>query len=72
MNALTTTDVARREDAGCLQCGARLELDQRLLVGEVVQCERCEAQLEVADVDPVRLAPLARIEEEAEDFESWG
>ena len=71
MNA-STKNVTRRDPARCVECDAHLELESRLLVGEVVQCERCQAQLEVADVDPVRLAPLARIEEEEEDFENWG
>jgi len=71
MNA-STRDVTRREKVRCVECDAHLELEPRLLVGEVVQCERCQAQLEVAELHPVRLAPLARIEEEEEDFENWG
>ena len=65
-------NATRRDEVPCLSCGKRLTLDERLLVGEVFQCESCQAQLEVVDLDPLRLAPLARVEEEAEDFESWG
>jgi len=38
----------------------------RLLIGEVVGCNRCAAQLEVAASDPLILEPLARIEDEDE------
>ena len=71
---MTTIPATRRggRKVSCLECDARLELDDRLLVGEVVHCENCLAQLEVAEVDPVVLAPLAPIEETVEDFESWG
>jgi lysine biosynthesis protein LysW len=52
--------------APCPECGAPVRLLGRLLIGEVVGCNRCAAQLEVAASDPLILEPLARIEDEDE------
>lgn len=46
-----------------------LELPTRLLIGEVFDCESCGAQLEVASITPAVLEPLAKVEEDEEDFE---
>jgi hypothetical protein len=37
---------------------------ERVLIGEVLRCERCDAQLEAAEADPLRLVPLARVDDE--------
>ncbi len=52
----------------CSQCTAIVRLSGRLMIGEVLDCSACGAPLEVARVDPPRLVPFARIEEEPEDF----
>ena len=52
--------------APCPECGEPVRLLGRLLIGEVVGCYRCAAQLEVAASDPLILEPLARIEDEEE------
>ncbi|MCZ6597459.1 MAG: lysine biosynthesis protein LysW [Planctomycetota bacterium] len=62
-------DVTTGTKAPCPKCGREVELDQRMLVGEVVTCEYCAAHLEVAELDPLRLERWARIEEDEEDFE---
>lgn len=36
----------------------------RLLIGEVIGCGQCGAQLEVASPEPLELEPFARVEEE--------
>lgn len=57
--------------ATCAACGGDFRLTGRLMIGEVFQCESCRAQLEVADLDPPVLEPLAKIEEDEEDFEGF-
>ena len=54
--------------AGCTKCGKTVKLTGRLMIGEVFDCGDCGAPLEVARLDPLRLVPFARIEEEADDF----
>ncbi len=51
--------------ATCLECGGEIHLDNPEL-GELVICEACGAELEVVDLNPLRLEPAP---EEAED---WG
>jgi lysine biosynthesis protein LysW len=38
------------------------------MIGEVCECKGCHAQLEVASVSPLVLEPLAKVEEDEEDF----
>lgn len=58
--------IARRTIA-CLLCGRELVVEDRLLIGEVLHCDRCKAQLEVVSVDPPMLALGARIDDELEE-----
>ena len=51
-----------RNDCSCPACGARLEFEDRLLVGEVARCSGCDSFLEVAELDPLTLEPYHRIE----------
>jgi lysine biosynthesis protein LysW len=51
----------------CVVCGAEIRIDGRFLVGEVLDCERCGAALEVVEPRPLRLQPLARIDEELDE-----
>ncbi len=41
------------------------------MIGEVVECSHCQAQLEVASIDPLTLELLAKVEVEEEDFEGF-
>ena len=50
--------------AECPRCGALLHFSERLLVGESLECNACNAALEVAYPDPPSLIPRARVEEE--------
>ena len=54
----------------CPICGVRLAFRERLLVGEIIPCDQCDEELEVAGLGPLVFAPLAKIEEDEEDFES--
>ena len=47
----------------CSHCEQRLTLEGRLMIGEVFDCPRCGAPLEIAGLDPVAIEPFARIEE---------
>lgn len=62
------TDVST-DHGRCTSCGSPVRILERPLVGEVVACARCRAQLEVVDVEPLVVAPVAKIEEDEEDFE---
>lgn len=39
-------------------------------MGEILDCERCNAQLEVYELDPLVIGPRARVEDEG-DPEGW-
>jgi alpha-aminoadipate/glutamate carrier protein LysW len=49
----------------CPECAADVELNG-VIVGEIVQCEDCSAELEILSVNPVEVG-LAPAEEE-----DWG
>ncbi len=57
--------------ATCRQCGASFQVEERVMIGEVLECGACRAPLEVASIDPLVLEPFARIEAEEEDFEGF-
>jgi len=46
-------------------------LEGRPLIGEVVECPQCKAQLEVAGIIPLVLECLAKVEVDEEDFEGF-
>lgn len=50
----------------CPECGADIEMNDKVEKGEIIQCPDCGAELEVVSVNPVELA-LAPEEEE-----DWG
>ena len=37
----------------CAECGAEFEPQNRLLVGDVLECPECATELEVVDVKPL-------------------
>ncbi len=57
MPATTTT---------CVECDASLELSENCLIGEVVRCRDCGAEMEVVSTDPVKLELAPEVEED------WG
>ena len=53
--------------APCPDCGAGVRLLGRPMIGEVFGCVSCGAQLEVANLAPPQLEPLARVDEDYSD-----
>jgi len=54
--------------AACRVCGGTVALEGRPLIGEVVECSACKAQLEVAEILPLVLELLAKVEVDEDDF----
>ena len=50
----------------CLECGAVLELEADVEVGEIVICPDCGIELEVMSLDPITLDLAPEVEED------WG
>jgi len=50
----------------CVECLAKLTLREGLIVGEIVQCPECGVELEVVEVEPVKLQVAPEVEED------WG
>lgn len=50
----------------CSECGATVELADDPLLGELVDCTTCGAELEVTEIDPFEVRPAPEL---AED---WG
>lgn len=51
----------------CPVCGARLTLSCDLLMGELLECDDCETELEVVGLGPVELKETLGAEEEWEE-----
>ncbi|MEM6674626.1 MAG: lysine biosynthesis protein LysW [Planctomycetota bacterium] len=50
----------------CPVCGAHVDTPDDVLVGEVLACDDCGAELEVASVEPLVLAEAPEVDED------WG
>ena len=50
--------------ASCPDCGGEVRSLERVLIGEVLACASCGAQLEAAGLEPLVLVPLARVDDE--------
>lgn len=50
--------------AACKVCGGEVALEGRAMIGEVVDCAACGAQLEVAGIDPLALEELAKVDDD--------
>lgn len=48
----------------CVECGAEIDLDDDVEVGEIVDCPTCGSELEVVEVDPVVLELAPELEED--------
>lgn len=51
----------------CPVCGARLTLSGNLLVGELLECDVCEIELEVTGLGPVELKKIQDDEQQWEE-----
>ncbi|MBU1097949.1 MAG: lysine biosynthesis protein LysW [Ignavibacteriae bacterium HGW-Ignavibacteriae-2] len=52
--------------ADCPVCDALLELDDKVVSGELIECQDCGAELEVIKTNPVKLR------EAPQEEEDWG
>ena len=52
--------------AECVECGAEIDLDDDVEVGEIVDCPTCGSELEVVETDPITLELAPELEED------WG
>jgi alpha-aminoadipate carrier protein LysW len=52
--------------AKCSDCEAALTLDEGTIKGEILACAECGVELEVVAVEPLKLQPAPREEED------WG
>ena len=50
----------------CLECGAVIEVESSVIIGEIIECPDCGVELEVVSVNPVTVAPAPEVEED------WG
>jgi len=50
----------------CVICGAKLELTDDTINGELITCEECGSELEVTGVNPFEVAEAPQAEED------WG
>lgn len=41
--------------ASCPECGAELHVEEDMDKGDIIECEECEARLEVVGLDPIEL-----------------
>jgi len=63
--AQTTTQTSRL-NVECPECAARVPVAASVLVGEVLDCAECGAELEVRGTSPVRVELAPQVEED------WG
>ena len=52
--------------AECPECAAKIEMEEDVIKGEIIECLECGVELEVVGLDPIKL-DLAPEEEE-----DWG
>ena len=65
---MTTATKTQPRIASCPNCGGEIRPVDRLMIGEVLACDRCGTQLEVAGTDPLILEILAKVDEGEEGF----
>ena len=57
--------------ASCPECGTELHVEEDIDKGEIVECDDCEARLEVVSLDPVELdlAPDPDFDDDFDDYD---
>ena len=50
----------------CIECAAAVELPADAIVGELLVCEECDAELEVTNLSPITIELAPEVEED------WG
>ena len=66
MPQTTTTTQNARNAVECPECAASVTLGASVLVGEILDCQDCGAELEVRATNPVRVELAPQVEED------WG
>jgi len=61
-----TQTTTQRTTVECPECAANVALNGNVLVGEIVDCGDCGAELEVRATNPVRVELAPEVEED------WG
>lgn len=61
-----TQTTTQRTTVECPECAATLQVGANVLVGEILDCADCGAELEVRATNPVRLELAPQVEED------WG
>ena len=59
---------ADQQHVHCKNCGAEWTLKERMMIGEVIDCQACNVTLEVSSLAPIELIPFRKIEESEDDF----
>ena len=62
----TTTQTTQRTTVECPECANHIALAANVLVGEILDCGDCGAELEVRATNPVRVELAPEVEED------WG
>ncbi len=50
----------------CLECGATIQTEDSLIIGEILECPECGVELEVVQLSPLSVQLAPEIEED------WG
>ena len=50
----------------CLECGGIVQVDQNVMLGEIVECIECSAELVIVSLDPLTVEIAPEVEED------WG
>ena len=61
-----TTQTTQRQTVECPECANKVPLSANVLVGEILDCSDCGAELEVRATNPVRVELAPPVEED------WG
>jgi alpha-aminoadipate carrier protein LysW len=60
------SEIAQPITAACPECEGPVRFDRPPLRSQVARCADCGTELEVIDIDPIRLEPAPEVEED------WG
>lgn len=66
MTQTTTTQTTQRQSVECPECANKLQFAANVLVGEILDCGDCGAELEVRATNPIRVEMAPEVEED------WG
>jgi alpha-aminoadipate carrier protein LysW len=53
-------------EINCLECGATVQAEADLIIGEILECPDCSVELEVVQISPLSVELAPEIEED------WG